>query len=127
MNIKNKILIYLLLISSNATCQNISIECEGIETIIALGMEDKTKKKKEIYHFKNGLLYGNLSTNWFENSIIVEIPSIEINGTIFSRYITFDRILGTVFDHTKASIKNQQDIFFNFDGSCNKSLNLKKF
>ncbi len=125
-----QLLCLVLAVSSDAACQNISLECKGIETTIAFGSNDKIQNKTEMYFFKNGLLYGNLVSEWRDDSIRVDIAPVDIDGIVYSRIIIFDRISGTVFDQTKARIKNQpvQDtMVFNFDAKCSKSTSFRKF
>ena len=118
---------FVLFSFGNSFAQNLSLTCEGKETMTTSFGQNQSNVYKS-YEFKNGKLFGYIDAVWSTDSIDVILPRIaDENMERLRGHITIDRLSGTVFEQVEAISKRYSTeakkvmLITSFQGKCEKA------
>lgn len=121
------LIIYFFFSLGSALAQNLSLTCEGTQTITASFGQNQSNDSRS-YQFQNGKLFGYIDAKWSANSINVILPRfVDENLERLKGEIAIDRLSGTVIEQVEAISKRfstetkKEILVINFQGKCEKA------
>jgi hypothetical protein len=117
----------LIFFSSALYAQELSLSCQGIQTITTSFGQNQSNDSRS-YQFTNGKFFGYIEAKWSAESINVILPShADEMMEILKGEIAIDRLNGTVFEQVEgiskrySTEKKREILIVSFKGKCAKA------